>query len=483
MSLEHSTIPKEWKTHIITPVYKSGDKTSVKNYRPISLLCNTAKVFERIIYNKIINFISNFISPHQYGALKGRSPLQQLLLFLDEVVSSNLQTDVIYLDIRKAFDTVPHTKLLLKLQSLGIVGKLWKWFENYLLNRVQCVRINDTLSTFLPVESGVPQGSILGPLFFLIYINDLPLQIINSKSLLFVDDTKVFRSINQTADIISFQTDLDSLTCWSQETGLAFNPAKCNHLSFKSRISTQYYIAGSQVPIQETQKDLGILISSNLTWDLHISCIVSKAYKILGLLRRSFSKLHNPTAKKCLYISLVRSRLIYCSQIWRPQLIRDIFQLEQVQRRSTKFILDNYHSSYFDRLLELQMLPLTYMLEFFDITFCLKSLKSPSPSFNIYNYIKFKSGSTRSSTFNKLEHKYTHNNIVRHFYFIRLVRLWNALPPINCNLSISINKANIYKHMWNKFVVNFDINNPCTFSYLCPCSKCTNTPLPPRLSS
>ena len=192
----------------------------------------------------------------------------------------------------------------------------------------------------------------------------------------------------------------------------------------------------------------------------------------MGLLRRTFGNLHNPMAKKKLYLTLVRSQLSYCSPVWRPHLSKDILLLEQVQRRSTKFILNDYHSSYFDRLVKLQMLPLMYTLELFDIVFFLKSLKSPSTYFNIHDYITFATGPTWSSASNKLQHKLASNNVTRHSYFYRLARLWNSLPPLDCTLSVSTNKKKIYKHLWNNFTNHFNPDNPCTFTYLCPCNKC-----------
>ena len=169
-ALIHQSLLLDWKTHIISPVYKSGNKSAVNNYRPISLLCVVSKVLERIIFNKISDFITVAISPNQFGFLCGRSCTQQLLLFLNDIYDSaanKIQTDVLYLDFRKAFDTIPHNKLLEKLYKIGISGNLWKWFHCYLANRVQCVRVNHKLSDMLPVLSGVPQGSILGPLLFL----------------------------------------------------------------------------------------------------------------------------------------------------------------------------------------------------------------------------------------------------------------------------------------------------------------------------
>ena len=192
-------------------------------------MCNTSKVLEKIIYDKIIEFVSKSISSSQFGALKGRSTIQQLLVFLHQIVNSTMQTDVIYLDIQKAFDSIPHCKLLAKLWSFGITGNLWRWIQCYLSGRTQVVRINNVLSTTLPVLSGVPQGSILGPVLFLIYMNDLPSVTTVSKSLLFVDDTKCFNNVSNTMDSVSLQQDLDSIARWSIQSSLKFNASKSVH--------------------------------------------------------------------------------------------------------------------------------------------------------------------------------------------------------------------------------------------------------------
>ena len=171
LSISHFYVPKDWRLHLITPyLHKSGDKSSVKNYRPISLLCTISKVLEKIIYDKIVSFVSQSISPLQFGFRPKHSTLQQLLLFVNSICesfSSKSQTDVIYLDFKKAFDSVAHNKLLVKLWSFGITGNLWWWFRGYLSSRHQCVIINRCISDLLPVISGVPQGSILRPLLFL----------------------------------------------------------------------------------------------------------------------------------------------------------------------------------------------------------------------------------------------------------------------------------------------------------------------------
>ena len=228
LSLQQGYLPAEWCFHQIIPVPKSGDKTSrsVTNYHPISLLCTISKVLERIVYDKIIRFISQMISTSQFGFVKNCSTLQQLLVFLSDIHNSHdlgLQTDVIYTDFKKAIDTVPHDELLFKLWSIGIGGSLWKWFRAYLTSRVHCVSINNKRSSMLPVLSGDPQGSILGPLLFLVYINDLPLAVTFSKLLLFADDGKCALPISISSDSLKLQHDIHSLNKWSKTWNLHFN--------------------------------------------------------------------------------------------------------------------------------------------------------------------------------------------------------------------------------------------------------------------
>ena len=191
------------------------------------------------------------------------------------------------------------------------------------------------------------------------------------------------------------------------------------------------------------------------------------------LLRRT-SNCPSVPARKHLYLALVRSYLVYCSPLWRPYLIKDIENFERFQRRVTKFILNNYHLDYKSRLSQCHVLPLMYFFELNDILFLVKSLKSPTPAFNIYDYVTFNTSATRSGTFNKLIHKYAHTNQARHFFFNRIVRLWNSLPTINLNLTTNTIKSILYNHFWldfwSHFHQHFNSNNVHTFYYLCPCS-------------
>ena len=257
------------------------------------------------MYSKIISHITRFLTPQQFGFLKNKSTAQQLLILFNIILSTNHQTDVIYFNFKKVFDSVPHNELLFKLKSLGISGNLWLWFKLYLSNRYQCVKINNKYSHLLPVLSGIPQGSILGPLLFLIYVNDIPDHISKSLLYLFADDTKCLKTISDPSDVFELQHDINSLNLWSVQWRLLFNPTKIVQISFKSTLQTSYTIGRSSISKVDSHKDLGIILSSNLTWDAHYDHIISKAYSILGLLRRTFSPLNYTRSKKQLYISLV----------------------------------------------------------------------------------------------------------------------------------------------------------------------------------
>ena len=205
--------------HSGTPIFKSGDRTSFKNYRPISLLCTISLILERLIFNQILLVTSATISHFQFGFTKNCSTLHQLLLFTNHIYTSfeeKSQTDVIYLDFKKAFDSVPHNELLVKLWSFGITGSLWHWFKAYLTSRNQLISVNHCYSGILPVVSGVPQGSILGPFLILVYVNDIPLSIFSSSVLLFADDTKCFKTISSPFHSFLLQQDISSLLDWSK---------------------------------------------------------------------------------------------------------------------------------------------------------------------------------------------------------------------------------------------------------------------------
>ena len=211
-------------------------------------------------------------------------------------------------------------------------------------------------------------------------------------------------------------------------------------------------------------------MSYDLSWSKHIAEISSKAYRILGLLRRTFSATNSITTKKSLYISLVHSQLLYGSQIWRPVLIKDIKRLEQIQRRATKFILNGHYTGYRSRLLKLHLLPLMMTLELQDILFFVRSLNQSAlncTSFNISQYTSFSSNATRSGSYSKLVQPFVKTNRFKNFYFNRFPHLWNTPPPIDLQLSYESIKIKLTDLFWNSFVQNFDSNNPCSYHFCC----------------
>ncbi len=286
-SLKLGTLPSEWKLPNVIPLHKNGNKSYVENYRPISLMCVVAIVLERCVYNRLIDHIQNIISAAQHGFLRGKSCTSQLLSVLHRI-SENLdmgkQTDILYYGIAKAFDTVDHTLLVNKLRRLGFNGNILKWFIDYLSGRQQWVLLNGEISkTF---------GSILGPLLFLIYINDLP-ESMTSPSVdisLFADDTKCFSIVESLADARVLKTEAGNMEKWAQSERLKFNAQKCKVLSITRKrrpLVAEYIIKGETLLHVSSQKDLGVTFSSDLSWSVHIQEQVTKANRMLGMLKRS----------------------------------------------------------------------------------------------------------------------------------------------------------------------------------------------------
>ena len=464
---------------------EKGDPSCVTNYRPISLLSSVSKVLEKIVFDHVSDYIYPFLSDKQFGFIPNRSCLQQFLSTFSIIFhnySSHNQSDIVYLDFSKAFDSIPHFELLKKLNNIGISGNLYSWFCSYLSYRTQSVSINGTFSSQLPVTSGVPQGSILGPLLFILFVNDLPDSITSSSPFLFADDTKCVMTISSPQDSSLLQDDLNALANWSSAWKLAFNTSKCKLLRISppnhTISTTSYSINQPTIDLTPSYRDLGVLVSDDLRWNDHYSTIIAKAYKSMYYIRRSTSNSHSTHTKLSLYKSLVRPKLLYCSQVWRPHLMKDIRLFESVQRRATKFILQDYHSSYKDRLITLHLLPLSSWFEYLDITFLLKCLQFPPDHFiNIFDYVQFVLNSTRSASASKLKCTLPKSSInrVHFFYFNRVVRLWNSLPVINLSLSTSTIKNMLKNFLWTHFINSFDSSSTCTWFFCCPCNQCTTS--------
>lgn len=341
-------LPLDWKTGKIIPIHKSGDTHHPFNYRPISLTSVPCKIMEHVIYTHLINFLddNNFFTPHQHGFRKNFSCETQLLTFTNDLhsnLNAGFTTDCIFLDFAKAFDKVCHALLLHKLSILNMDPTLLKWICSFLTSRVQFVSANECTSSLAPVGSGVPQGSVLGPLLFLIYINDLPINI-SSKICLFADDCVIYRKISNNCDVTALQTDLNNITDWCSTWKMQLNIKKCKtmRVSRTNSGSPNYSLTNISLECVTSYPYLGVTITNNLSSKTHIDIIVSKAHRTLGYLRRNFSRAPS-SLKQLLYTTYVRSQLEYASSIWDPWHSTLIHTLEAIQNRSARFILNNFN--------------------------------------------------------------------------------------------------------------------------------------------
>ncbi len=483
MCLSTNSLPAEWKVHKIKPIPKKGNPLIISNYRPISLLCILSKVLESLIYHKIIDFIRPKLSELQFGFVKNKSCLTQLLTafaIINEATDNKDQVDMVYLDFKKAFDTVSHNELLFKLWRIGITGNLWSWFRDYLKGRSHYVAFDNVQSVALPVISGVPQGSILGPLLFIIYVNDIPGCINHSHCFLFADDAKLLKIVKSQSDREDLQDDLSALSSWCKQWNLELNSSKCSALHFSPRSTrlhpnpVPYVIGTNSIPFHETQVDLGVIVTSKLSWSSQCEKVCAKCYRSLHMIRRNVPLNSSVNVKKQLYLTLVKSLISYCCQLYRPFLVRDIQSIERIQRRATKYILSDFTIDYKTRLSSLSMLPLMYWLDLQDLVFMVKCLKDPRDTINIFRHISYVNSSTRGSSAGKLTHRYTRLSSTRHFYFHRVVKLWNSIPHelLDLQLTTSTIKSRLRLYFWDHFKQNFNPDNLCTFHFVCPCHMC-----------
>lgn len=326
------------------------------------MLNSIALVFEKIVLQYLTNLTQGKISKHQHGFIKGKSTSTNLMEFI-EYVSTSLErgreAHAIYTDFSKAFDTVDHLILLEKLSSLGVNGKLLSWFNSYLANRSLMVSFNGSLSKKFSPGSGVPQGSILGPILFSIFINDLTSKL-KCNFFLFADDLKIFTEISDPYDMILLQRDIDALYEWCSISKLHLNVDKCNFIAFSNRIVplvATYHINNSPLAKVTQIKNLGIIV------DAHIENLRKKSFKMLGFVMRATNQFTNYSCVYMLYNSLVRSNLDYVSSVWNPFRIGQIAQLERVQRNYTKQLAFKFqvaYNSYEDRLNHFKILKLEH---------------------------------------------------------------------------------------------------------------------------
>ena len=362
-SLETGQVPKDWKRSNIVPIFKGGDREDPLNYRPVSLTSVVCKICEKIIRKRWIRYLegNEMISQRQFGFREGRSCVTNLVSFYSRVIDVVQEregwADCVYLDLRKAFDKVPHKRLLWKLKTFGgIHGKLLKWMKEYLTGRQMRTVIRDKVSKWKEVASGVPQGSVLAPIMFLIYVNDLP-EGLSSYMSMFADDAKIMRHIKSIESCRELQEDLDKLHVWSQTWKMEFNAKKCHVLEMgvsDKRPNWTYKIGNEVISKKREEKDLGVIVQDNLSPEKHISRIIGGAYGLLTNMRVAFNYMDEEMLRE-LIVSMIRPRLEYAAVVWSPHLKKHINKLERVQRMATKMIPDLRELTYAERLEKLQL--------------------------------------------------------------------------------------------------------------------------------
>lgn len=348
LSLDQGKIPDEWRSANIVPIHKKGEKHQPANYRPISLTSIACKLLEHVMHSTVMDHFDehNILCEEQHGFRTRRSCETQLILTFDKIarnIDQGFQTDIILLDFSKAFDKVPHQRLLLKLAHYGVRGRTLEWIKDFLSNRTQSVVLEGQSSSPLDVLSGVPQGTVLGPLLFLAYINDIP-DCTTSDARLFADDCLVYREIRNKADASKLQNDLTSLEAWEQKWQMCFHPEKCIVIRITNKrqpLQTQYQLHGHQLEVVDSGKYLGVTISHDLQWTKHISSTIGKATRTLGFLRRNLGRC-KPSVKASAYCTLIRPSIEYASSVWDPHQSTLTKEIEQVQRRAARFVFNQY---------------------------------------------------------------------------------------------------------------------------------------------
>ena len=349
-TLHQGSIPSDWKSAFVTPIYKKGNRHEACNYRPISLTSHVCKILEHIIFTETINHLESngVLSEKQHGFRKRHSCESQLLLTIHDLakgLDNKQQIDAVLLDFSKAFDRVPHERLLRKLAFYGVQGNLLSWIRAFLSDREQRVVLDGIKSDPASVSSGVPQGTVLGPLLFLVYINDLP-ECVHSEVRMFADDCLLYRHINSQSDADTLQKDLNQLQAWETKWQMSFNPSKCEVLrvtnKVKNNICSSYSLHGVELPAVDCAKYLGVHINSKLSWKPHVDYVCKKANSTRGFLQRNLHGCPKKVRQQA-YLTYVLPILDYASTAWDPHSQDQIMKLEMVQRRAARFTLGDYH--------------------------------------------------------------------------------------------------------------------------------------------
>ncbi|MFZ2538165.1 MAG: reverse transcriptase family protein [Oscillospiraceae bacterium] len=442
----------------MTPKFKKGSPAYPSNYRPISLTCTCCKILESLIANDLLDFLIShkLISSQQHGFLKKHSTCTNLLESLNDwtiSLSNHNSVTICYIDFQRAFDVISHNKLLHKLAAYGISANLLFWIKSFLTDRFHCVRINSFLSSYLPVRSGVPQGSVLGPLLFNLFINDITDQFnTNVTTKLFADDVKMYTNLNFPLAVSNFQAHLNLIQDWATTWQLNISYNKCNITELgRHPSSAPYHLNNFTIKHISGGTDLGVHFESNLNFKIHIKEITTRALQRSALVRRCFLSRTTDNLIKA-YITYIRPLVEYASVIWSPSHITLINAIEKVQKNFTKRLpgLKNY--PYSERLNILKIQSLEHRRLLADLTFCYNIVHGLS-AVTFDSMFKFRNNRALRGHSLSLEIPLTKNNLSKFFFSSRVVPPWNSLPDsLVLASNVKIFKYNLKKINLSKFL-------------------------------
>lgn len=390
LSLEQGFFPDEMKLAKIIPLHKSGDTSNIINYRPVSVLSLFSKLLEHLMYNRLIDYINkhNMLYKFQYGFRTKHGANMALITLVDKITSAIDNGDIVvglFLDLKKAFDTVNHKILLDKLFHYGIRGIAYNWLVDYLSQRKQYVNYNNTVSSETLIKCGVPQGSILGPLLFLMYVNDISNVSDTLLPLIFADDTNMFiqgKNIKETIDLTN--EEMVKVVKWLQANRLSLNISKTHYMIFhsnKRKIVSNHAVKINCQDIEfvTNTKFIGVFLDSKLTWEKHILMVKTKVAKGIGILCKARKIFHLPTLKT-LYSSIIYPHLTYCIEVWGNTSQIYLDSLFKMQKKVIRIMKSAGYRAHSDPLFaELQLLKLSDIYVFHVLTFVFKYVKGLLP--------------------------------------------------------------------------------------------------------
>ena len=433
LSLTSGVYPQIWKTSIIAPKRKRNNNNEISNFRPINITSVMSRLMEKVISAEISSHIhkNKLLVNSQHGFTKNRSTMSCQYDFLNHITTcrdTGHNVIIIYFDLCKAFDKVPHQRLIQKLKYFGIDNPLLTWISSFLHNRYQIVRVNNTYSKPTLITSGVVQGSVLGPLLFLLYINDISKEIKNGKCFLFADDLKVvYSSPRDIENTTSIQEDLARLETWSRQWLMPFSPSKCGVINLGSTEPPQLTFSGLPVRQLNNVTDLGVKYSPSLNFSEHARFIIAKARKMASFILRNFT---TSEIRIALFNMCVRPILEYNCTLFSIFRNSDLEGIESVQRVFTRHLLiHNPHIPYNERCSQLRIQPLWLRRLKLNLTFVFKILNNLIHSENSQFSVSSSHSYNIRNKDNTLEIT-KHRTALRHnFITIRYSLLWNRLPP------------------------------------------------------